>query len=367
MIETLPDWNTRLGYCACCHIPDCGTLEMLTEIKTGTASTSGFAPFVEPAGLPEDDLPKIYRASDSEPKTDVEGTAVRKRYGGNSSFTFENLQTDTYAPGVAGAVITGIRNAQDRFSADCSAADFPPTVVLIPTTFVAVELPPPECEETTKKYWTGKSEFKTGGAAPSLDGCPGPFTGAAEIWADLEKDNYRIITLSDPITKAELRTEAEDEMTADDWGGSGNATYTDGWPSIGDVGEWPDCPATNAEVDAPAASITLTKSRFRFQIPSSHEGSYYKITYDIAEFPDDPELDDSFVSEDLTVEWTGPGDQADQEDASWFTPWVEIDPPEVPGQRRVVNIRYICYHGTKYGSKPQVTGEAFELPEPPPP
>lgn len=87
----------------------------------------------------------------------------------------------------------------------------------------------------------------------------------------------------------------------------------------------------------------------------------FDITYDVAEFP--TVGDPSFVSQDNVVEWTGPG-TGSSSDPSWLTPWVEIDPPEVPGERRVVNIRYTCYTGTKYGSKPQVMGEALELPPP---
>jgi hypothetical protein len=107
--------------------------------------------------------------------------------------------------------------------------------------------------------------------------------------------------------------------------------------------------------------VLFAKLRFRFRIPNTHLGSKFTITYDIAEFPEDG--DPSFVSEDNVVEWTGPGSGLST-DPSWLTDWIEIDPPEVPGERRVVNIRFTCYTGTKFGSKPQVTGEAFEPPAP---
>jgi hypothetical protein len=114
-----------------------------------------------------------------------------------------------------------------------------------------------------------------------------------------------------------------------------------------------------------SASATVRSARFRFRIPDTHTGSYFKITYDIAEFPDDEEVDPFFVSQDNVVEWAGPG-TGDIDDPSWLTDWVVIDPPYDPGERRVVNIRYTCYSGTKYGSKPQVMGEAFSPPEPDP-
>jgi hypothetical protein len=106
----------------------------------------------------------------------------------------------------------------------------------------------------------------------------------------------------------------------------------------------------------------IRKVRIRFRIPTTHTGSYFKITYDIAEFPEDG--DPSFISQDNVIEWTGPG-TGGQSDPSWLAgDWVEIEPPEDPGERRIVNIRYTCYAGTKFGVRPQVTGESLEIPPP---
>lgn len=115
-------------------------------------------------------------------------------------------------------------------------------------------------------------------------------------------------------------------------------------------------------LDPPAVPKSdFRRIRFRFQIPITHLGTYFKITYDVAEFP--TVGDPSFFSEDNVVEWTGPGTGLES-DPSWLTPWAEIEPPTTPGERRVVNVRFICYHGAKFGVKPQVTGEALELPAP---
>jgi hypothetical protein len=103
-------------------------------------------------------------------------------------------------------------------------------------------------------------------------------------------------------------------------------------------------------------SIQATALRFRFRIPITHTGSKFFFTYDIAEFP--TAGDPSFVSQDNVAEWTGPGTGIES-DPSWLTEWVVIPPPEVAGERRVVNVRYTCYSGAKYGAKPQLVGEAF--------
>jgi hypothetical protein len=175
-------------------------------------------------------------------------------------------------------------------------------------------------------------------------------------------------SLTAPVTKSDLIAKALELMAAT-WVTGFCASLRDvDWPTIEEAkalyaGAWPACGAIvgNVPPTAPFPFATLRKVRFRFRIPTAHTGSYFKITYDIAEFPEDG--DPSFVSEDNVVEWTGPGTGAST-DPSWLTPWVEVEPPEVPGQRRIVNIRFTCYHGEKFGVKPQVTGEALEISPP---
>lgn len=187
-------------------------------------------------------------------------------------------------------------------------------------------------------------------------------------------------------------------------------SYT--WPKIGDISPWPD-PAVDNPLYSPSyiwkrwASGSIRDVRYRWHIPEEWTGSYFKITWDVLTEPDgwDDTIDDpdyvppdplpdppppvpqipkpgrpsrSYV-QDLTAIWTGPGtpipdpvldedeNVTNQEDidtatASWFTDWNDLNPPPVPGTRRVVNIRFECYHGP-YGTKPQVTGEGVDLSE----
>jgi hypothetical protein len=126
------------------------------------------------------------------------------------------------------------------------------------------------------------------------------------------------------------------------------------------------------------ASIDLQKARVRFQIPSTwldqntgltvpFTGTYFKITYDILTTPEGwfegwAGADRSFLA-DQTIVWTGPGTGA-PDDPSWFTDWITIDPPSVPGTRRIVNVRFVCRENWFVGVVPQTTGEAVELPPP---
>ena len=136
--------------------------------------------------------------------------------------------------------------------------------------------------------------------------------------------------------------------------------------------------ANGEECAADFACDSITKARFRWVIPDTRPdqntglpvtfpGSYFKVTWDILEEPDGwddetPTVFRSFHLTDQTWEWTGPGDPEDAD--TWKSGWYVIDPPEVPGTRRVVNIRFECYRSPRFGNKPQVTGEAVELPDP---
>lgn len=124
--------------------------------------------------------------------------------------------------------------------------------------------------------------------------------------------------------------------------------------------------------------ISLVQPRFRDVIPQdwgadfAAPGSYFKISWDLVFFPEghDPEDPESPQPEKVggpdspseTWTWVGPGDPED--DDSWKGPWYVIDSPTEPGEVRRVNKRFECYNSTKFGNRPQVTGEAVELPNP---
>lgn len=185
-----------------------------------------------------------------------------------------------------------------------------------------------------------------------------------------ETETTTTYTLSEPITKAEFFELVEEGMEADTW--TVTSEGSDYYPcSSMRIDQWTEYTETVADpcnyfspysddFEVPAA---LRKIRFRFRIPNTHLGSKFTITYDVAQFPYDTEIDPTFVSQDNVVVWTGPG-TGDSSDPSWLTPFVEIEPPEITAECRIVNIRYTCYTGAKYGVKPQVMGEAFEPPAP---
>ena len=107
---------------------------------------------------------------------------------------------------------------------------------------------------------------------------------------------------------------------------------------------------------------SVTASRYRWIIPSSWEGSAFHITWDTYFFPTDTAIDPSSVDLDKTYDWTGPGNPDDPDDASWKSPFYTLDPPATPGEVRIVNTRFTCYASSKFGTKPQITGEGYAPP-----
>lgn len=71
------------------------------------------------------------------------------------------------------------------------------------------------------------------------------------------------------------------------------------------------------------------------------------------------------IAKDQTWEWIGIVDPEDPDTSR--SEWYFIDVPDLPGQHRIVNIRFRCYRETPYGNAPQITGDGIEWPEEPDP
>jgi hypothetical protein len=123
--------------------------------------------------------------------------------------------------------------------------------------------------------------------------------------------------------------------------------------------------AINTEFGSAYYTAYFTLTRFRWKIPDRHEGSYFKITWDILNEPFGWNAEKStgsrtYFLEDQTYEWSGAaGGGTDR-----YSEWYVMPTPDFNGERRVVNVRFECYRSENYGNKPQVTGEAVTLPDP---
>lgn len=89
--------------------------------------------------------------------------------------------------------------------------------------------------------------------------------------------------------------------------------------------------------------LGLRRTSARIKIPVNHGGSYFAVKYS---FTDYDENDVATESGESLVEWSGPGDQNDAEDASWF---VDIDIETggllAPARKEIHLVSYRCYHG----------------------
>ena len=382
MIETIQDWNTRLEYCGCCQMPVCPAPLLEGECQTYTASTTGFIPEPVPEGdfdlaLWQLALSKIFTVSDaiSNHLSDTTPPVTREMH-----------EEGAYSYATIDSVDKRFTETEDICGDDEYVGFTRICTVTGSYSFSDITL-------VNGQMFSGQEATKT---TRNLGGMPIPDTLPEELYDhcafettytsrsyDRIEDEWQEITFiqigetaqlfGTAATRDEVTTFA-DIITWNAWLaeaiGRANAYHVgagvDCWS--------PSCASSRLNVFEPSAyssnvfargRIESTKFRYRFRIPSAHTGSKFTITYDVAEFPEDEDVDPFFVSEDNVVEWTGAGDQNDPEGDSWLAgDWIEIDPPEVSGERRIVNIRYTCYSGAKFGVKPQVMGEAFEPPAP---
>jgi hypothetical protein len=394
-IETLPEWNAVLAGDCCCQMPVCPVPTRECESITGIAGcplapdpgeepaenesiTYGcFIPFEAAALDAEDDL-AVYTMLRELFKTNVISGTYKSYYVDNVEDSgVAYLYSRTYSPpGFASDTWkswfqttvedpTGIWDiTMDTGSADVSGPSVPETV----TTWESVA---DTCEKTTTTL------IKNTGVETSISGDvdtfrtdlngdlvettnPASVTFSSEFAWDLRRSEGRQeFTLSVSYTKAALIAAAEADLPAEfpspATGSDCIASRIETWPKKKDF-TWPVCAETT--VRNAGIGCSVTKARFRWVIPEAHGGTYFKITWDVVFFPTSgsPVL----ISANQTWDdWEGPGDPEDAD--SWKSGWYEIDPPEEPGEVRVVNIRFECYQGP-YGNKPQITGEAYDIP-----
>lgn len=102
--------------------------------------------------------------------------------------------------------------------------------------------------------------------------------------------------------------------------------------------------------------LTLRKARYRWEIDPSFTGVYLKVTWDVLDEPtgwNDPSsgVSRSFYQQDLTWEW----EDGNDEESDWY----DIPFPDIEGNRRIVNVRFLTYRSTQFGAIPIATGESI--------
>lgn len=161
---------------------------------------------------------------------------------------------------------------------------------------------------------------------------------------------------SGPMDVNTARSSARARILAEkDWGTLGLAASS--WPEVRNLNWIPFAPGpfntTNNHV------LTMEFRRFRFIIPGSHAGTYYRVAWDYVDYPQfpDPITDPELSSTGLEWVWTGPGEPGESD--TWVSPWFEIPIPTTSMIRRLVNARYQSYEASPFGVLPSFIGPRF--------
>jgi hypothetical protein len=395
-IETLDDWNERIAAgCGCCEMPSCPVPTRECESITGIAGcplapdpgeepaenesiTYGcFIPFEAAALDAEDDLAVYTMLRESTSENHIEGTY-------KSFFSDIDVEGDDARRSELTTITYPASPDTDNISTQgwfqTSFED--PTGIWQITEYddsgTATEAPPGVTEweeEDDVCEMTATSLIKKTGVESAESGSvsgfrtttnlvqttdPATQTSIFEYAWELEKAALKTeATLSVPYTKAEMVAEAEANLPTEfpelptDTDCASSKIIT--WPKKKDF-SWPTC--ADAESRNASLGAAITKARFRWVIPDTWAGSHFKITWDVVFFPED-ESAPTVIATDQTWTWIGPGDPEDAD--TWKSEWHEVPVPTAPGETRVVNIRFECYQGP-YGNKPQITGEAYDIP-----
>jgi hypothetical protein len=354
-IETLTEWNYKLQMCGCCGMPGCPLPHTDYENASASLFPDGQA-FIDYDNLPEGEFDwdlwvslwviyKNYTYSESGSSEFGSGTYTETKtldtafHITNCSGTISGELTTVYAG-------SGSYDLGSTFEVDCEGT--PKAITLVNLTVWTTDAETGLASYTfTERFYTDNLFCDEGALVENETTGEGAFIFPSDYFTVTVTE-----TFGDPVVWADFLAEIPNIVAM---------SYTD----VGDECWTPVPPAYHAKLEVykpysgAGTYIQATALRVRFRIPTDHTGSKFFFTYDVGEFPDDG--DPFFVSQDNTLEWTGPGTGI-QTDPSWYTEWVVIPPPEAAGVRKIVNIRYTCY-GAKYGVKPLVMGFDFlEIP-----
>jgi hypothetical protein len=304
-IQTLDDWNDRLDACGCCNMPVCPPPYLVCEQKDKLLYACGVSAPSDIGGI-DTECPIIIQFFQSRVST----VTVSQ-----SGVTDIITTTDTMSRDGDGVCV---------YSSSVSYNPDPPNGIFL------------------AGIQTGSTTTWTGGIYHHTE----TWSGGGTV--------DELTDFTDPETEATLEAAVLAMIDAIPWSSSGSCFASRSYSHAGEA-----CPDEDPS-DLPL-SLKLVKLRYRFRIPTTHTGTYFKIEWDEVFYPkgwdEDGGTPPSILAE-KSVEWTGPGTGA-EDDPSWLTAWNIVNPPAEDGDIEIRNIAFICYHGTKFGSKPQYGGPTF--------
>lgn len=365
-IETLDDWNARMS--CCCQMPACPVPEQLCESVTVSAGL--FSAFF-----------------------DADGKPWSKKIASSNGSISESFTNDQYNPGFI--YIFSITGPEYVTATDNVTDTRTETEEYLPVVQIS------KCGVTTPAVYTKKLEGEHNQTTSNISGYCNSTGGGGFDFITHQVSNSLIQIREENGEWARYITSTTMDYIVNDtpWEFGPNVTTNSGPDYEGLVSptysyenpvamdavtkalkaaiggtSFEKCPVNNQTLCAASHEETesiienvgtlilrasSTKVRYRWKIPSSHLGTYFKITWDLLDEDNTSEIPKKTLKTGGTWTWQGPGKKDDPNGDSWKSQWFEIPAPSFKGQSRVVNVRFECYHGP-YGSKPQVSGEAYD-------
>jgi hypothetical protein len=379
-IETLEDWNTRLGYCGCCGMPDCPTPEIEIENKEAffaidcyffiNAFLDGFDCNMQYARWKNLDRSCNYSNSFSTDYSD-RTTSFSTSRSSNENWTKEMVTTE--GGRICRQHITS--NSSETSTTTTTYDDPPDEGAILSQVYTASstydsDTPPVVCTSSTTTTYEGLPAVTTPGTACPSSACnfSNPVgsgstityseTAGTQTWSATD-------TYSNRWTVGDLQSEVDIVMADATWTPGG--TYLAGRSivyTLCPVDPDADPVVYEPALDCPEAE-TETKGRYRFRIPSDHTGTTFSLEWDEVFFPDGY-AEEGYSGDAPTVTaksytWSGPGNAEDPDDASWFSPWsTEVTVPAgIVGVVEIRNFRFTCRGNGPYGNKPQYSGSTY--------
>lgn len=373
-LKKLADWNALLVSC-CCEMPECPAVEEEWEARSTTKNASLYPPFKQPAGATTD-RPTLYENKDAVSATNHEAGQAEYYQGWDENPTIpndwvESLQIMTFAvDGTPSVAVTG-----NTTTGDTGAHEFPTPFSDSASLFyghfggtpffpdyeggsdTTTEISPDQIT-VTATTWRDESavtRYQLGSLGLALQGAGGADNLSTLVWDITYGYGYSGYDLTGSKPPAAFIGDATGDLTAEAWATTASKQSASSltWPTIGDLTPWPaEADAWSIASEAVSASVTAT--RYRWTVPEAHEGTWFKVMWDIIEEPDgwddpSPTVSRSWVSQDNEWTWEDP--------AATTSDWYEIAPPTTPGIRRVVNLRVFHHHAGPYGNLPTPVGE----------
>lgn len=382
-IETLGDWNARLG--CCCRMPACPL--PITMAETISLTVCGFA------------MPEFPKMTDEQRFARYERLAISRIYHERWQWKEDNFSFGSkvsgnrkvdhdyrtgYKKSQSGGFCSTVKESSSHTGSftETNRVEYPESSSFVTSTVVSTENWSATGGENAVAVGTRKTSVSgtnyLGESINSSASYPYSYFGLAEsafvAQCKFQGDaTFRYQNTQNPDPSAFYKITINETITR---------KYI-GLISVRNLlqaKKFPDDASLPSTLYSEHLALSGKRSRFQIVIPPDHLGTWFKVSWDWLNEPEGwnatipdakftgpgtppripkPGRPKRTLEPGGTWEWKGPGNPAEPEGNSWKSPWIEIPVPDFKGRKKRVNFRFECYR-SPYGNKPQVSGEAID-------